>query len=62
VATSRGSCGTWARRDATAARGAQVEADTGRKVTELFDVICGSSTGGLLAMALLFGKLSPAHA
>jgi len=39
-----------------------VEADTGRKVTELFDVICGSSTGGLLAMALLFGKLSPAHA
>ena len=30
----------------------QLEARTGRRVAELFDLICGTSTGGILAVAL----------
>ena len=30
----------------------QLEARTGRRTAELFDLICGTSTGGLLAVAL----------
>ena len=34
----------------------KIEADSGRRITDLFDVICGTSAGGLLAMALLLGR------
>ena len=34
----------------------KLEVDTGQRITELFDVICGTSAGGLLAMALLLGR------
>jgi len=34
----------------------KLEADTGRRITDLFDVICGTSAGGLLALALLLGR------
>ena len=34
----------------------RIELETGRKITELFDVVCGTSTGGLVAVALLLGK------
>ncbi len=35
----------------------QLEQRTGRKVTELFDWIVGTSTGGIVALALVYGKL-----
>ena len=35
----------------------QLEQETGRKITELFDWIVGSSTGGLLALGMVYGKL-----
>ena len=34
----------------------RIEVETGRRITELFDVVCGTSTGGLVAVALLLGK------
>lgn len=34
----------------------RIEAETGRRITEMFDVVCGTSTGGLVAVALLLGK------
>ena len=34
----------------------KVEADSGRRIHEIFDVICGTSAGGLLAMALTMGR------
>ena len=34
----------------------KLEANTGKRITELFDVICGTSAGGLLAIALLLGR------
>lgn len=37
----------------------QIEEKTGRKITELFDWIVGSSTGGVVALALVYGGLSP---
>lgn len=33
----------------------QLEKKTGRKVTELFDWIIGTSTGGIVALALVYG-------
>ncbi len=35
---------------------AQLEKKTGRKVTELFDWIVGTSTGAVVALALVYGK------
>lgn len=35
----------------------QLENRTGRKVTELFDWIVGTSTGGIVALALVYGNL-----
>ena len=35
----------------------QLEKSTGRKVTELFDWIVGSSTGGIVALGLVYGVL-----
>lgn len=35
----------------------QIEEVTGRKITELFDWIIGSSIGGILALGLVYGKL-----
>ena len=29
---------------------------TGQKITEIFDIICGSSIGGLIALGLVYGK------
>ena len=34
----------------------QLEKETGRKITELFDWIVGTSTGGIIALALVHGK------
>ena len=34
----------------------QLEEATGRKTTELFDWIVGTSTGGVIALALVYGK------
>lgn len=34
----------------------QLEIKTGRKVTELFDWIVGTSTGGIIALGLVYGK------
>ena len=34
----------------------RLEQETGRKITELFDWIVGSSTGGLLALGMVYGK------
>ena len=34
----------------------QLEAKTGRKVTELFDWIVGTSTGGVIALGLVYGE------
>ena len=34
----------------------QLEEQTGRKVTELFDWIVGTSTGGVLALGLVYGE------
>lgn len=34
----------------------QLERETGRKVTELFDWIVGTSTGGIVALALVYGE------
>lgn len=34
----------------------QLEKKTGRKITELFDWIVGTSTGGIVALALVYGK------
>lgn len=30
---------------------------TGQEVTEMFDIICGSSIGGLLALGLVYGEV-----
>lgn len=30
----------------------QIEEGTGRRIYEMFDLICGTSTGGMLAIAL----------
>ena len=35
----------------------QLEEATGRKVTELFDWIVGTSTGGVIALAVVYGRL-----
>lgn len=34
----------------------QLERETGRRVTELFDWIVGTSTGGIVALALVYSK------
>ena len=34
----------------------RLEQETGRKITELFDWIVGSSTGGVLALGMVYGK------
>ena len=34
----------------------QLEEQTGRRITELFDWIVGTSTGGIIALALVYGK------
>ena len=36
---------------------AQMEAVTGRKITELFDWIIGTSIGGVLALSIVYGEL-----
>ena len=38
----------------------QIEKKTGKKITELFDWIVGTSTGGIIALALVYGKPEPA--
>ena len=35
----------------------QLEEATGRKVTDLFDWIIGTSTGGIIALTLVYGEL-----
>ena len=35
----------------------QLEEATGRRITELFDWIVGTSTGGIIALALVYGEL-----
>ena len=39
----------------------QIEKRTGKKITELFDWIVGTSIGGIIALALVYGKLEPHH-
>ena len=34
----------------------EIEYRTGRKIVELFDWIIGTSTGGILALALVYSK------
>ena len=34
----------------------ELECRTGRKITELFDWIIGTSTGGIVALGLVYGK------
>lgn len=34
---------------------ARIEEKTGKKITDRFDMICGTSTGGLIALALSIG-------
>lgn len=34
----------------------QLEEKTGRKITELFDWIVGTSTGGVIALTLVYGE------
>ena len=36
----------------------QIEQRTGKRIVELFDWIVGSSTGGVIALALVYGKLN----
>ena len=36
----------------------QLEEQTGRRITELFDWIVGTSTGGIIALALVYGEYS----
>ena len=36
----------------------QLERRTGRRITELFDWIVGTSTGGIIALGLVYGKLA----
>ena len=36
---------------------AQIQVATGRKITEIFDWIIGTSIGGLIALALVYGEL-----
>ena len=38
----------------------QIEKRTGKKITELFDWIVGTSTGGIIALAIVYGKPEPA--
>ena len=38
----------------------QLEEATGRRITELFDWIVGTSTGGILALGLVYGRLPSA--
>ena len=35
----------------------QLEEATGRRITELFDWIVGTSTGGIIALALVYGNM-----
>lgn len=39
----------------------QLEKKTGRKITELFDWIVGTSTGGIVALSLVYGKNELSH-
>ena len=39
----------------------QIEKRTGKKITDLFDWIVGTSTGGIIALALVYGELEPHH-
>ena len=39
----------------------QIEQKMKRKITELFDWIVGTSTGGIIALALVYGKICRQH-
>ena len=39
----------------------ELERMTDKRITELFDVIMGTSTGGILALGLVYKKMSLAH-
>ena len=39
----------------------QIEKRTRKKITDLFDWIVGTSTGGIIALALVYGELEPHH-